>query len=211
MGYDLHGEQGYFRFGSFAWMQMLSLAKAYGWEPMGAVESDITWREQGPEAPDEPPVEPVPELGHSPAASPTDAEMNALFDERERVRAFLDEHKEGLLSLLRHTSLSRPPEWAMSYCWNSGNRVCDADALMLADALEAALPDVPDHFALDAKTVPLSEAGPRLVMLVEDDDGEIRALVDAESVGPWEYFGGRVKQKLRDFIAYCRQGGFEIW
>jgi hypothetical protein len=86
------------------------------------------------------------------------------------------------------------------YFWNDGFRVTDEDARALADALERSLPDVPDHDALGHKTT----THPGL-------PGQRLIPIDAE-VSPFEYFSGpKGKGRVKEFIAFCRQGGFAIW
>jgi hypothetical protein len=86
-----------------------------------------------------------------------------------------------------------------SYHENSGRRVTAEDALALADALERALPDVPSHDALAHKTVEISGApGERFVPV-------------GTPVTAFEWFSGPNKPSLEPFIAFCRQGSFEIW
>src|SRR5262249_52232156 len=85
------------------------------------------------------------------------------------------------------------------YFVNDGQRVTAEDARALADALERALPDIPDHDAMPHKTFEHpSEPGVRLVAL------DPRA-------SPYEWFSGDKKRLVRQFIDFCRQGGFEIW
>jgi hypothetical protein len=45
---------------------------------------------------------------------------------------------------------------------------------------------------------------------VELSSGE-RGLPLGTPVSPFEWFSGKNKQRLKEFIAFCRQGGFEIW
>jgi hypothetical protein len=92
----------------------------------------------------------------------------------------------------------RSREWDGNYWTNDGQRVTDDDARNLADALEEALPDVPDHDALEGKKVRIGNT----------DEYAIPADVPTT---PFEWFSGKAKQRLRDFIVFCRKGGFRIW
>jgi hypothetical protein len=86
-----------------------------------------------------------------------------------------------------------------SYLSNEGKRVAAEDAAALAEALERALPDLPAHDALIDKTVQHPQLpGDRFVMV-------------GTAVNPFEWFSGDKRQTVKDFIAFCRQGGFEIW
>lgn len=87
----------------------------------------------------------------------------------------------------------RPPEdWDETlefqggYGTNDGQQVVPEDAAALADALERALPGVPDH------EVPHED--------LDDEEAEAAA-----------WFSGNNKQKLIQLIAYFRQGGFAIY
>jgi hypothetical protein len=78
-------------------------------------------------------------------------------------------------------------------------RVTARKALAFADALERALPDIPDHDAMEHKVVFLPAApGERLVPF-------------ETPVSPFEAFSGKKKERLKDFIALCRRGGFVLW
>jgi hypothetical protein len=79
-----------------------------------------------------------------------------------------------------------PAHWDESdYCSNTGQLVTDEDANALADALERALPDIPEH----------------------------HVTVDIENVEsmPVEWFSGDGKNRLMEMIAFLREGEFEIW
>jgi len=99
------------------------------------------------------------------------------------------------------TVLAQEPDWSGGYGTNDGQTVPAADAGQLADALERALPDIPDHDALEhkAKVVDLPDLGPT------------RVLDAQEKVSPIELFSGDSKEYLRRFIRYCRAGSFQIW
>jgi hypothetical protein len=78
-------------------------------------------------------------------------------------------------------------------------RVTAQKARAFADALERALPDIPDHDALEHKVV-FHPAAP----------GE-RLLPFETPVSPFEFFSGEKKERLKEFIALCRRGGLVIW
>jgi hypothetical protein len=103
-----------------------------------------------------------------------------------------------------------PDEWDGSYFGNCFQWVTDEDAAHIADALEQALDDIPD-FDTDEKWV---EYGPTNLPTSPVE----RSLVEEgfavsgpnESLSPPEFFSGEDKQKVREFIAYCRAGAFCI-
>jgi hypothetical protein len=103
-----------------------------------------------------------------------------------------------------------PDEWDGSYFGNCFQRVTHEDAAHIADALEQALDDIPD-LDTDEKWV---EYGPTILPTSPVE----RSLVEEgfavsgpnESLSPPEFFSGEDKQKVRDFIAYCRAGAFCI-
>ena len=99
------------------------------------------------------------------------------------------------------TILEDDPDWQGHYDTNDGQLVTAVDAGRLADALERALPDIPNHDALEHKTrgVDLPGLGPT-------------RLIDArEHLSSVELFSGDRKEQLRKFILYCRAGSFQIW
>ena len=93
-------------------------------------------------------------------------------------------------------------EWdPTNYYTNDGQRTTAEDARNLADALEQALADVPSHDALGHKSVSIELPG-----------GEKTRAIPADAdVSPLEYFSGKGKKTLVEFIAFCRTGGFSIW
>lgn len=85
----------------------------------------------------------------------------------------------------------------------------DARAWSLAEALERALPDLPDHDAMTHKAAwtidlpPWSDpSGRRLTKL--------RYVRSGEKVTPFEYFSGSNKDRIRRLIGFCRAGGFSV-
>ncbi len=90
----------------------------------------------------------------------------------------------------------------------NGRRVGDEDARSLADALERALPDVPDHDATAHK--------PRAYPVPAAMRDMLRDLPDDRMPGPDQYvnalewFSGLRKQVLTELITFCGEGGFSI-
>jgi hypothetical protein len=103
-----------------------------------------------------------------------------------------------------------PDEWDGNYFTNDFQWVTDEDAAHIADALERALDDIPD-FDTDEKWV---NYGPTNVPTspVERSLVEQGLAVSGPNglLSPLEYFSGEAKQRVRDFIAYCRAGAFFI-
>jgi hypothetical protein len=174
MTMDLIGPGGQRQFNLASWGLLLDLATRHGWQPAGALEPEGGEKQDDEEEPGEPPT--------------TDLDASDYEVPRESPLA------QAVASLL-------PPAddpVRCSYYSNSGFRVTPEDARSLADALERALADVPDHDALGHKTF-LHPALPG-----------VRLVAAGTPVNPYEWFGGK-KDLLRDFIAFCRQGGFELW
>jgi hypothetical protein len=99
--------------------------------------------------------------------------------------------------------------WYNSYVGLHGRRVTRADARAWAGALEAALPDVPGHDATAHKprAYPVPAAMARMLHDMPDDD-----LPDpSQYVRAFEWFSGPRKTLLKEFIAFCRWGGFAIF
>lgn len=105
-----------------------------------------------------------------------------------------------------------------------GWRLDAAEAAVLAAALEAALPDVPDHDAMLHKvawTIDFPDwsgvqdragrPGPRgQPVRFEPERHRLRYLRPGERVGPFEYFSGPNKDRLRKLIELSRHGGLNI-
>lgn len=96
-------------------------------------------------------------------------------------------------------------DWDGGYSSNDGQWVTDEDARNMAEALEQALPHIPDE-----ETVGLRAASTEI-----RDGRKVRAggidLEMLEYLTAIDWFSGAGKQSLRDFISYCRAGGFTIW
>jgi hypothetical protein len=87
-------------------------------------------------------------------------------------------------------------EWSGSYILNGGQIVTADDAAQLVDALERGLDDIPDFYAAWHKAVE-SEAGGPLIPV-------------GANLSPLEALSGENKPATKQFIAFCRQGAFEI-
>jgi len=90
--------------------------------------------------------------------------------------------------------------WTGSYMHNSGQSVRPTDALALAEALERGLPDLPDEYAAKHKAI------------VEETDGQPTSILVpvGAPISPIEALSGPNKEAVRELIAFCRKGGFEI-
>ena len=106
-------------------------------------------------------------------------------------------------------------EWDGRYLTNDGQTVKAEDARWLAAALEQALNDIPDEaIPTDWNSIFQSEddlpewLSPEEREFIEEElqDG----LLDIIGMNPLEYFAGREKQHLKEFIRFCRLGSFEI-
>lgn len=95
-----------------------------------------------------------------------------------------------------------PARWFKNnYFSKFGQRVTDDDALAIAVALDNSLPDVPDHDAMLHKVAAEIE-GSGLARM--------RVLRPGVRMNSFEFFSGENKAKLRQFIEFCRAGGFAI-
>lgn len=92
--------------------------------------------------------------------------------------------------------------FSMDYFSRRGQKVMAADAAAIADALESGLLDVPTFDALGLK-VSTSIDVPGLAR-------PMRALRPGVKVNPFEYFSGENRWPLKQFIEFCRGGGFAI-
>jgi len=182
MTMELIGKQGEELFNNPSWKMLLALALRYGWKPAGAQEPDEEDDLNEEEAFDE---EECLELSGQPF------ELPKLDPDDPRAQVI----KQAVQTVLLHSD----DPVIDSYFHNVGFRVTTEDARALADALERALPDVPNHDALKLKAVTIAGA-----------PGERFLPVDTP-VNAFEWFGGQNKRHLLDFIAFCRQGEFKIW
>ena len=102
--------------------------------------------------------------------------------------------------------------WQGLYQSNDGGLVTMEDARAVAGALEKALDDIPDHNEMPDKIV---------TYRIGETSGEpvtdaLLAVLDGVSapnaaLNPFEFFGGKDKLRVKDFVTFCRKGGFYIW
>ena len=86
--------------------------------------------------------------------------------------------------------------WKGWYFSNSRQHVTGEDAKAIAKALRDALDDIPDHDVM----------GDRIEVWSDGSSG-----IKADAVfTPLEYFSGKGKKYVREFITYCEKGTFLI-
>jgi hypothetical protein len=86
--------------------------------------------------------------------------------------------------------------WHGGYTSNDGQSVIASDADQLAGALERALPDIPDADVLAPHRI---------------GQGEIVLAPDGPEIDDVDWFCGvECKNRIREFIRYCRAGEFTI-
>jgi hypothetical protein len=99
--------------------------------------------------------------------------------------------------------------WDRSSVVHEGQSVSAADVATLADALQRALPDIPDH---DALRIAISSLAPGQIWPAGIEQLVVQnGIVGINpSVSPFEYFAGIHKTQVRRFIEYCQRGAFAI-
>jgi hypothetical protein len=95
-------------------------------------------------------------------------------------------------------SWDRIRELARAYGWmgatiEPGDYVTEEEAVSLADALEEALPDIPDDDAVGGRTEWIGDYH-----------------LPTAGVTPTEWFSGAAKIYYKEFIRHCRAGGFTV-
>ena len=95
-------------------------------------------------------------------------------------------------------SWDRIRELASAYGWKGaaiepGDYVTEEEAASLADALEEALPDIPDDDAVRGRTEWIGDYH-----------------LPTAGVTPTEWFSGAAKIYYKEFIRHCRAGGFTV-
>jgi hypothetical protein len=104
-------------------------------------------------------------------------------------------------------------EWDGTYLTNDGQVVMAEDAAALADAIERALPDIPDH-EITGKMVSLrpDQLKSEIDLAFRDLIAEGMSLIATNpDMSPYELFSGEMKQQVIGFIKLCRKGSFAIW
>jgi len=171
MTMDLIGPQSEHSFTHCDWRMMINLALQYGWKPAGASPPDY----------DE-----------------TAEDESDIVEIDAEVVELRGAEGQAIGDAIRETVKTPDDPILASYFFNAGHRVSSEDAQALANALERALPDLPDHDATEHKTFEVDQLpGVRLARI-------------ATPISPFEWFSGPNKEHLQDFIVFCRQGGFEI-
>jgi len=106
-------------------------------------------------------------------------------------------------------SAQKEDQLLRDYFSNSGQRVTEGDAEEMAAAIEQALGDIPDHDAIGTKDK--RDALPhRIAGYMRDMPGDQPMPGIRDRISVFEWFSGGEKQRLRDFIEFCRAGGFNI-
>jgi hypothetical protein len=107
-----------------------------------------------------------------------------------------------------------PDDWDGNYLTNDEQTVMNEDALALAIALEDSLDDIPDfNIEIDrSANNQIADNLPEWLTPWEtamiNDALEIQS--PAMNIHPFEYFAGNEKQRLMEFIEFCRLGSFHI-
>ena len=103
------------------------------------------------------------------------------------------------------------PAWDGSYSCNDHPFVELEDARAMADALEKALDDIPDHDGPD-KMMTYRQGEKTGVLSIDLAISQLGL-----NIGPnyklnlFEFFAGGDKDRLREFIQFCKQDGFFIY
>ena len=199
MTMDLHGPQGEEHTTNNHWQLLLELALLHGWSPAGTIPGDPEEDEDDMEDMEEDEYDKEDAEDEGDAGEAEDEgegdEGPDMGETSEAARPPVD--TDLLAEILRQ--MRRVDPRLMPYMHNSGPRVTPEDSRALADALEQALPDLPDHDALAHKAFEHPQA-----------PGE-RFIAWNTPVTPMEMFSGKNKQRVRDFITFFRGGGFVIW
>jgi hypothetical protein len=91
--------------------------------------------------------------------------------------------------------------WDGNYVTNSGQGVRPSDAWALGEALARGLSDLPEHDAATHKTL-------------QGEEGTVprgRWVPVGMPISPIEALSGPNRAAVRELIAFCRDGGFELW
>jgi hypothetical protein len=198
-----HGEQ---HFNNHTWSQLLEMALQHGWKPAGVRAPEPRDLEEELEEDEDEAPDLAGEDEEDEEEFAEDEGEDAEDEEEEPVDAGPEELTGGeipadhpLARLIKSLFPRAGDPVLRGYFVNDGQRVSTEDARALADALERGLPDIPDHDALTHKTFE-HPGSPGMRLMAIDTPAS-----------PYEWFSGDKKGVVKEFIAYCRQGGFEIW
>jgi hypothetical protein len=178
MRMELTNERGQETFNNVGWKMLMDLALRHGWKPAGAL---------------------APDSDEHAAGGGESGEHDFVQLPQEKLEACELSADDPLAQAIKSVCLQPDDPALDSYFNNAGFRVTAEDARALAEALENALPDVPNHEALTHKTVELPGAPGECLLPL------------GTPVNPYEWFSGKNKGHLIAFIGFCRQGAFEIW
>jgi len=102
-------------------------------------------------------------------------------------------------------------DWVGGYNSNDGQYVAPEDAKAMGDALRKALDDIPDHDGPD-KMMTYRQGEKTGVLSIDLAISQLGL-----NIGPnyklnlFEFFAGGDKDRLREFIQFCKQDGFFIY
>ncbi len=201
--FDLTGQGGVYHFDLADWHFVIELGEDYGWKPEGT-----SWEKVAP------------------VIEPTDEQWDEIVEyTRKREKAESDKLPEPPIvtdelpdpsSIFddcddseKLAQIDREDHILGDYFSNSGQWVTEEDAISLSCAIENALDDIPNHDAINSKD--RQDALPRrIARLMRDMPGSRPFPSIRESISAKEWFSGEQKNRLNEFIAFCRQGGFQI-
>lgn len=114
------------------------------------------------------------------------------------------------------------PEWDGGYNTNDGQLVTAEDAKALADALENSLDDIPDcempsilkEVRMGEPNEPTGEPVIDHLLLSEFASAlpePLSFIIPNVHLHPFEFFGGKNKQCIKQLISLCQKGSFTIW
>jgi hypothetical protein len=193
MSFSLHHEGGQLLYLSGrAWWRMLRLARRYGWVPAGTHLPSLCIQHA---------IDQIARLDDRVAYLKEVGRVAHALTLERAYRVWDREHERYVSHL--PADLAVPcrchEAWAGHYGTNDGQWVTAADAGNLAAALAQALPEIPDEEAVAHKLEP------------DPFEPQRWAQKEGEALTDLEFFFGERHERVREFIAFCRQGGFWIY